>query len=31
MRAGAGTDPEADRQDEPLGVAGTRQPNEGGW
>jgi NADH-quinone oxidoreductase subunit J len=31
LRAGAGTDPEADQQTEPLGVAGTREPNEGGW
>ena len=31
LRAGAGTDPEADQQTEPLGVAGTRQPDEGGW
>jgi NADH-quinone oxidoreductase subunit J len=31
LRAGAGTDPEADQQTEPLGVAGTREPDEGGW
>jgi NADH-quinone oxidoreductase subunit J len=29
LRAGAGTDPAADQQSEPLGVAGTRQGDEG--
>jgi NADH-quinone oxidoreductase subunit J len=31
LRAGAGTDPEADQQSEPLAVAAKRQPDEGGW
>jgi NADH-quinone oxidoreductase subunit J len=31
LRAGAGTDPEADRQTEPLGVAGPRRGDERGW
>jgi NADH-quinone oxidoreductase subunit J len=31
LRAGAGTDPDADQQTEPLGVAGTRPRDEGGW
>jgi NADH-quinone oxidoreductase subunit J len=31
LRAGAGTDPAADQQSEPLGVAGTRPGDEGGW
>jgi NADH-quinone oxidoreductase subunit J len=31
LRSGAGTDAEADRQTEPLGVAGTPRRDEGGW
>jgi NADH-quinone oxidoreductase subunit J len=31
LRAGAGTDPAADQQSEPLGVAGTPADEEGGW
>jgi NADH-quinone oxidoreductase subunit J len=31
LRAGAGTEPAADQQSEPLGVAGTRPGDEGGW
>jgi len=33
LRPGAGTDPQADEQSEPLGVAGARErdPDEGGW
>jgi NADH-quinone oxidoreductase subunit J len=31
LRSGAGTNAEADRQTEPLGVAGARNPDEGGW
>jgi NADH-quinone oxidoreductase subunit J len=31
LRAGAGTEPEADRQDEPIAMAAKRPGDEGGW